>query len=160
VQAGSYTLTIDSAGSSTPRYTNTITFAPGITYSVFAIDSLSHLQTVAVTDSVTAPSTDSVAARFFNFSPNAPALDFAINGTVIFSGRTYNNISANPSLAQFDYLTPGTYTAELRAAGTSTVLYSTTITLVGGKIYTFYAKGFIGDTDVQALSLGTVVHNE
>lgn len=160
VQAGTYTLVIDSATSSTPRYNNSITFSPGVTYSVFAIDSLSSLQAVAVADSVAIPSSDSVAVRFFNFSPNAPSLDFAVNGSVLFSGRTYNDVATNPSAATFNYLAPGTYTVTLFVAGTSVALYTTTITVEGGKIYTFYAKGFSGDTGEQAFSLGTVVHNE
>lgn len=160
VQAGSYTLSIDSAGTTTPRYNNTVSFNPSTTYSVFTFDSLSHLQTAVVADSVGIPSADSVEARFFNFSPNSPAIDFAVNGTVLFSNRTYNDISSNPSFAQFSYLAPGTYTAELRVAGTSTVLYSTSITVSGGKIYTFYAKGYVGDNGEESLSLGTVVHNE
>ena len=160
VQAGTYSLVIDSAGSSTTRYSNSITFSSGISYTVFAIDSLSHLQTVAVADSVAIPSSDSVAVRFFNFSPNAPSLDFAINGSALFSGRTYNDVASNPSVAKFSYLAPGTYAVTLFAAGTSVSLYTTTITVEGGKIYTFYSKGFSGDTGEQAFSLGTVVHNE
>jgi hypothetical protein len=160
VQAGTYTLNIDSAGSTTQRVSSTITFAPATTYSVFIINSGTELQTAVVTDSVTAPSADSVAIRFLNFSPNATAVDLAVNGTVIASNRSYNDISSNASLAQFGYLAPGTYTAEVRTAGTSTVLYTTSVTLTGGKIYTLYTKGFVGGTESGALSLGTLVHNE
>jgi len=161
VTPGTYTLSFTDSGTTTSLLDQGVSFMPGVAYSIFAIDSVSHLQTAIVPDSASLPSTDSVEARFLNFSPNAPALDLVVNGTtVLFSGRSYNDIAANPAAARFSYLTPGTYTVELRVAGTSTVLYSTSVTFEGGKIYTLYAKGFTGDTGAAALTLGTVVHNE
>jgi hypothetical protein len=112
-------------------------------------------------DSVTAPSADSVQFRFLNFSPNIPPVDVALSGTVLSSGRAYNDVAANAGLAKFSLLAPGTYTLELRIAGTSTILLSVpNVVLQGGKIYTLYAKGLIGDTGTGALSVGTIVHNE
>jgi hypothetical protein len=161
VAPGSYTMTFADSGSSTSLLDQNLSLAPGVAYSVFAIDSVSHLQTAIVADSASLPSSDSAEARFLNFSPNAPALDFVVNGTtVVFSGRSYNDVAVNPTAAHFSYLTPGTYTVELRVAGTSTVLYTTSLTLEGGKVYTFYAKGFAGDSGATSLTLGTVVHNE
>jgi len=160
VVPGTYTLSFADSATTTSLLDQQVSFAPGVAYSVFAIDSVSHLQTAVVPDSAAIPSTDSVEARFFNFSPNAPALDLAINGNVAFSGRGYNDIAANPAAARFTYLTPGTYALELRVAGTSTVLYSTSVTLTGGKVYTLYAKGFTGDTGAEALTISTIVHNE
>jgi hypothetical protein len=161
VAPGTYTLSFADSGTTTSLLDQGVSFMPGVAYSVFAIDSVSHLQTAVVVDSAAVPSSDSAEARFLNFSPNAPALDLVVNGTtVLFSGRSYNDIAANPAAARFSYLTPGTYTVELRIAGTSTVLYSTSVTFEGGKIYTLYAKGFTGDTGSAALTIGTVVHNE
>ena len=160
VYPGTYTLSFADSASTTSLLDQSVSFSPGVTYSVFAIDSVSHLQTAVVMDSVSAPSDDSVATRFLNFSPNAPALDLAINGNVVFSGRNYNDVAANPAAARFSYLTAGTYTLELRAAGTPTVLYTTSVTISGGKIYTFYAQGFAGETGTSPLTIGTLVHNE
>jgi hypothetical protein len=160
-QSGTYTLTIDSAGSTTQWYNEGVSFAPATNYSVFVIDSTSNLHTAVVVDSVTAPSADSVQFRFLNFSPNIPPVDVALSGTVLSSGRAYNDVAANAGLAKFSLLAPGTYTLELRIAGTSTILLSVpNVVLQGGKIYTLYAKGLIGDTGTGALSVGTIVHNE
>ena len=69
-------------------------------------------------------------------------------------------MSANAGLAKFNLVAPGTYTLELRIAHTSIVLLSVpNVVLQGGKIYTLYAKGLIGDTGTGALSVGTIVHN-
>src|SRR6266496_2445098 len=89
VQSGTYTLTIDSAGSSTPLYNEGISFAPGAAYS-FIIDSVSNLHTAVVADSVAVPSADSVQLRFFNFSPNTPPIDIALSSTVVSANRSYN----------------------------------------------------------------------
>jgi len=160
-QSGSYTLTIDSAGSTTQWYNQGISFAPAINYSVFIIDSTSNLHTAVVVDSAAAPSADSTQFRFFNFSPNTPPVDVALSGTVITSNRAYNDIAANAGLAKFNLVASGTYALELRISGTSIVLLSVpNVVLQGGKIYTFYAKGLVGDTGAGALSVGTVVHNE
>jgi hypothetical protein len=160
VQPGTYTLSIDSAGNTTPWYNQGISFAPGVAYSVFVIDSVSNLHTAVVVDSATVPSADSVRLRFFNFSPNTPAVDVVLSGTIVSANRSYDDEAANTALAQFSLFAPGTYTLELHVAGTSTVLLSVpNVVLQGGKIYTLYAKGFVGDTGAEALSVGTVVHN-
>src|SRR5689334_19956951 len=91
VQPGTYTLTIDSAGSATRWYNQSISFAPAVIYSVYVIDSVSNLHTAVVVDSVTAPSADSVQFRFFNFSPNTPPVDVALSGTIVASNRRYND---------------------------------------------------------------------
>jgi hypothetical protein len=160
-QSGSYTLTIDSAGSTTQWYNQGISFAPATVYSVFIIDSATNLHTAVVVDSAAAPSADSAQFRFFNFSANTPPVDVVLSGTVVSTNRAYNDIAANAGLAQFRLIEPGTYTLELRIAGTSIVLLSVpNVVLQGGKIYTLYAKGLVGDTGTGALSVGTVVHNE
>jgi Domain of unknown function (DUF4397) len=157
---GGYSLMIDTAGSLTPRVNNSVSFSPGFFYSIFIIDSASNSQIAEVQDNFTTPSSDSADVRFFNFSPNAPALDVAIGGNVLFSNRTFNDISENGDLGQFTYIAPGTYTVELRAAGTSNVLASASVTISGGKVYTLYAKGYAEGAGPQPLSIGTVVHNQ
>ena len=161
VQAGTYTLTIDTAGSATPWYNQSISFAAGVNYSVFAIDSAQKMQTSVVVDSFTAPSGDTALIRFLDYSPNTGAIDVAVQGgSVLFSNRTYNDVAANASFAQFGNLTAGTYTLEVRAAGTSTVLFTfPNFTVTGGKVYTLFAKGFTGGDGGQALTLDTVAHN-
>src|SRR5438874_3691062 len=64
VQSGSYTLTIDSTGSNTQWYNQSISFGPAVRYSVFVIGSAGDLHTAVVVDSVTTPSADSAQFRF------------------------------------------------------------------------------------------------
>jgi Domain of unknown function (DUF4397) len=160
VTPGTYTLQVAPTGTSTFVINTSVSLAPGLTYSVFAIDSLSSIQAVTVQDDFTTPATDSVRVRFLHFSPNAPAVDIAVSGgSVLFANRTFNDQAANASLANFTTIAAGTYNLEVRAAGTSTVVLPAAVTLEGGKVYTLYAKGFLAGDGAQALGVGTVVHN-
>jgi hypothetical protein len=49
---------------------------------------------------------------------------------------------------------------EVRAAGTNTVVLALpNITLTAGKLYTVFAKGFLGGTGAQALGAQIIANN-
>jgi len=129
-------------------------------YSVFAIDSVSKIKPAVVSDNLTAPATGKAHVRFFHFSPNAPAVDVAVaDGPVVFSNRTFNDQATTVSLANFTPLDAGTYDLEVRLAGTNTVVLPLPdITLAEGKIYTVFAKGFVGGKNAQALGAQIIVN--
>lgn len=162
VTPGTYTLQVAPTGTINYVINSSISLAPGLTYSIFAIDSLGSIQSAVVQDDFTAPSSDSVRVRFLHFSPDAPAVDVALSGgDVLFANRTFNDQETNTSLATFTTLAAGTYNLEVRAAGTSTVVLPVpSVTLEGGKVYTLYAKGFLAGDGALALGVGTVVHNQ
>ena len=130
-------------------------------YSVFAIDSVSKIKAAVVSDDLTAPAAGKAHVRFFHFSANAPAVDIAVTGgPVLFPARTFNDQAATASLANFTPVDAGTYNLEVRVAGTSTVaLALPNITLAAGKIYTVFAKGFLGGAGTQALGAQIIVNN-
>ncbi|CAN5469490.1 hypothetical protein BH10BAC2_BH10BAC2_23810 [soil metagenome] len=162
VTPGTYTLQVAPTGTSNFVVNTNISLAPGLTYSIFAIDSLSSIQAAVVQDDFITPPTDSVRVRFLHFSPDAPAVDVTVaGGSTWFSNRTFNDQSANASYQAFTTIKAGTYNLEVKAAGTPTVVLPIpSITLEGGKVYTLYAKGFLAGTGTQALGVGTVVHNQ
>jgi hypothetical protein len=54
----------------------------------------------------------------------------------------------------------GSYTLEVRAAGTTpAILTIPNVTLTAGKIYTVFAKGFLGGTGAQALGAQIIMNN-
>ncbi len=60
----------------------------------------------------------------------------------------------------FTPLDAGTYNLEVRVAGTSTVaLPLPGITLQAGKIYTVFAKGFLGGSGSEALGAEIIANN-
>ncbi len=159
---GTYNVQMLSFLNSEALVSGIVTFGPGKSYSLFAIDSSAKMKIAAVEDDFTIPSTDSVRVRFLHFSPNAPAVDLVAGGTTMLAAnRTFNDQELTPAYAQFITLAAGTYDLDVRLAGTTTsVLPLPGTVLEGGKVYTFYAKGFVGGIGVQALGAGTVIHNQ
>jgi hypothetical protein len=159
INPGTYSLQAAPTGTSNFVINSNATFEPAKGYSVFTIDSTSAV----ITDSFTAPSTDSVRVRFFNFSPNLPAVDLAVSGgSTWFTNRTFNDQASNGGYQSFVTIPAGTYNLELRTAGTSTVLLPLPSEgLEGGKVYTLYARGILGATGTtKPLSVGSVIHNQ
>ena len=161
VTAGNTNIKISPTGTTTYVIDGNVTLNANTSYSVFAIDSVSKIKAAAVADDLTTPATGKAHVRFFHFSPNAPAVDIAVTGgPVVFSNRTFNDQSTTASLAAFTPLDAGTYNLEVRLAGTSTVVLPLPgVTLTAGKIYTVFAKGFVGGTGVQALGAQVILNN-
>ena len=102
-----------------------------------------------------APAAGKAHVRFVHLSPNAPAVDVAVasSGAVVFSNKSFKDATA------FTPLDAGDYNLDVRVAGTSTVaLVLPTITLEAGKIYTVFAKGFLGGAGAQALGAQIIVN--
>lgn len=102
----------------------------GASYSVFASDSVSKIAPLVLTDDLTAPAAGKAHIRFIHLSPNAPAVDVALQGGAVAFG--------NHAFKQFTAFTPldaGTYNLEVRIAGTTTVVLPLpNIALQAGKI--------------------------
>ena len=91
--------------------------------------------------------------RFVHLSPDAPAVDVALDGgAVVFGDYTFKEASA------FTPLDAGTYDLEVRLAGGSTVaLDLDPITLEAGKIYTVWARGSAATPPVGGNALGAQI---
>ncbi len=148
-------------GSSSLLLDENIDLAPNTAYSIFTVDSLNKISFAVVVDSFSTPSSDTALLRFFNFSPNSPAVDLALTGdtVLLFANRTFNDQAVFTSYGGFGFMNPATYNFEIRETGTSTVLYNFMETFEGGKAYTIYAKGFIGGIGTQAFGTSTIANN-
>lgn len=153
--SGKRNIKVNVAGTTTNVINADITFDGNKNYSLFAIDSVSKLSTLLTVDDLTAPAAGKAHVRFIHLSPDAPAVDIAVvGGPVVFPNSSFKSVSA------FTPLGAGTYNLEVRVAGTTNVaLTLPSITLESGKIYTVYAKGFLGGTGAQALDAGIIVNN-
>ncbi|RYY95042.1 MAG: DUF4397 domain-containing protein [Chitinophagaceae bacterium] len=161
VTAGNTNIKISPTGTTTYVIDANVGLAANGAYSVFAIDSVSRIKAAVVADDLTAPAAGKAHVRFLHFSPNAPAVDIAISGgAVLFANRSFNDQATTPAVTAFTAVNAGTYNLEVRAAGQSAVaLPLPGVMLEAGKIYTVYAKGFLGGTGTQALGAGVFVHN-
>ncbi len=155
LSSGSHAVKVNVAGTSTTVINANVDLAAGAHYSVFACDSVSKIAPLVLTDDLTAPAAGKAHVRFIHLSPNAPAVDVAVQGgPVLFSNTAFKGYSA------FTPVNAGTYDLEVRLAGTSTVVLPLPgITLQAGKIYTVFAKGFVGGAGAQALGAQIIVNN-
>lgn len=155
VPRGTRNVKVNVAGTSTTVIEADLPVTGGASYTVFAADSVSSIAPVVLTDDLTTPASGKAHVRFVHLSPNAPAVDVAVTGgPVVFGNREFKQATA------FTPLDAGTYDLEVRVAGTSTVaLPLPGIALQAGKIYTVFAKGFLGGTGAQALGAQIIVNN-
>jgi len=155
VASGTHNIKVNVTGTSTTVINASPDLGAGINYSVFAIDSVSKISALVLTDDLTAPASGKAHVRFVHLSPNAPAVDVAVTGgPVLFSNVSFKGYSA------FTPVTAGTYDLEVRLAGTSTVVLPLPgITLTNGKIYTVFARGFAGGSGAQALGAQIIANN-
>jgi hypothetical protein len=155
ILSGSRNLKVNAAGTTTTVINATVPFTKNTNYTLFAVDSLSKISTVLLTDNLAAPASGNAHVRFVHLSPNAPAVDIAVTGgSVLLPNTAFKGSTAfTPVLA-------GTYNLEVRVAGTTNVaLPLPGVVLQAGKIYTVFAKGFLGGTGAQALDAGFIINN-
>jgi hypothetical protein len=155
VESGSRNIKVNVSGTPTTVINATLTLDKDMNYSVFAVDSVSKISAVVLTDDLSAPASGKAHVRFVHLSPNAPAVDIAVasSGAVVFGNKSFKEATA------FTPLDAGTYNLDVRVAGTTTVaLVLPAITLQAGKIYTVFAKGFLGGTGAQALGAEIIVN--
>ena len=160
VNSGSTNIKVAPTGTTTNVIDATVNLEANKNYSVFAIDSVNKIKPAVVNDDLSSPAAGKANIRFFHFSPNAPAVDIAVSGgTVLFGNRMFNDQATNASLANFTAVNAGSYNLEVRAAGTNTVVLSLPgVPLTAGKIYTVFAKGFLGGTGAQALGAQVIAN--
>ena len=161
VNAGTANLKVSPTGTTTYVIDANVTLAANTNYSVFAIDSVSKIKAAVVTDNLAAPAAGKAHVRFFHFSANAPAVDIAVaGGPVLFSNRSFNDQGTNTSVINFTPVDAGSYTLEVRAAGTTpAILTIPNVALTAEKIYTVFAKGFLGGTGSEALGAQIIMNN-
>ena len=154
VNAGTRNVKVNVAGTSTTVTNANLPFLKDGNYSLFAVDSVSKISAILLSDDLTAPASGKAHVRFVHLSPDAPAVDVAVTG----GGVVFNNISFKNGTS-FTPLDAGTYNLEVRVAGTSTVaLPLPGIALSAGKIYTVFAKGFLGGSGAQALGAEIIIN--
>ncbi len=162
VNAGARNLKVNAAGTTTTVINATPTLTKNMNYSVFAIDSLSKISPLVTVDDLTAPASGKAHIRFIHLSPNAPAVDVSVVGQAagvgIFTNRSFNK-TITPTQQAFTSVDAATYNLEVRVAGSTTVALAVgNVTLAAGKIYTVFAKGFLGGTGAQALGASIIVN--
>jgi len=149
VMTGDYNIKLYAAGTKTSPVLNKDIFVPPEKiYTVAAIGLLPNIDLLLVLEPKVVNPSDKVYIKFAHLSPNAGAVDIALQGgKILFKNISYKQFT--------DYIEipAGTYNLEVRPTGTTTIaLYVPNIRLKPQRFYTVYAIGLASDQPgLQAL---------
>jgi len=131
-----------------------VTLQSGVFYSAFVIDVLPSPNILVVQDDLTAPETGKAKIRFINLSPDAPALDLAVEGTsaALVTGKAYKEASAFISIDP-----SASYNFQIKESNNITATLPAT-KIEAGKIYTLWAKGLKSKTDSTKFGLSILTN--
>lgn len=163
VTAGTRNIKVNAAGTTTTVINADVPFTKDKNYSLFAYNQLASIGAILVEDDLTAPASGKAHIRFFHLSPGAPAVTVGVlNGDVftpVFSNRAFETQATAAANQAFAPVDAGTYTFDVRVAGTSTsVLTVPGVALQAGKIYTVFARGIVGNSTTP-LGASVIAHN-
>ena len=109
---------------------------------------------VKIQDDFSTVSATSSNYRFFNMCPDVPQADLYINNTMVQSVRTVADNVNYPSFNAFQQFTGGTYTIQVKKAGTDSVIASiNSYPMQVQNAYTIFLDGKIGSTNPIALNI-------
>jgi len=155
VSAGTHNIKVNVSGTGNTVIETDLDFTKDMNYSIFAIDSVATLGALVLEDNLAAPASGFAHVRFIHLSPNAPAVDITTtSGAVVFGNKSFKEYT------EFTPLSAGSYDLQVRLEGTETVVLELPgIALTDGKIYTVFAKGFVGGSGDEALGAEIIVNN-
>jgi hypothetical protein len=138
--AGSYQVQVAATGTMTPVISATLPLAADTDYTVAAVNEVASIEPVVLTDDNTLPMDGMSHIRFFHASPDAPAVDIALDGgAVLFADYEFKETSP------YQPYPADTYDLEVRLAGTNTVVLDLPpLTFDNKTVYTVVATGFAG----------------
>ncbi|WP_347157168.1 DUF4397 domain-containing protein [Pontibacter chitinilyticus] len=153
VAAGTRNVKVNAAGTSTTVINADVPLAEDKSYTIFAANTLANIEPLVLEDNLASPASGKAHVRFVHLSPDAPAVDIAVQGgPVLFSNKSFK------SATDFTPVDAGTYTLEVRPAGTEDVVLTVPdVQLQNGKIYTIFAKGLLTPPAGNTNTLGAEV---
>ncbi len=132
------------------------TLKPQTAYSLFVIDKLDNIGLLFLTDTLTNPLAGKAKIRFVNLSPDAGALNLAIDGasTDLVSDKLFKEYSSFIAIDKADRVT---FNIKNKTTGAIEVALSN-IKIEEGKIYTLWVKGLKSASDDYKLGAEIYTH--
>ncbi len=124
-------------------------------YSVFAYGASPTYGALVLNDKFDLADKSKAGVRLINLVAGAtsPKYDLVVNNNVIASGIDFAANKADFLPIETIAYAATALTVQIRAAGTATVVASTTIQPYSGKFYSFIARGQVGGTGTKAIAL-------
>lgn len=114
-----------------------VTLNQGEYFSVFAVNTFDNIELAVYNDSLAQPAANTARIRFINLSPDADAIN--IEGT---SQNFAENLEFKDATG-FTSISNGTYEFTFTDSETGEELLTTTTSLLAGRAYTIFTKGFV-----------------
>jgi len=156
LQPGTYSIKFTKTGTTDsltgiygPQRLDTLNF-----YTLIMYNDTSHVaQSMLIHDDFTSISTTNANYRFFNLSPDAPNVDFFLNGgtSATYPGRTPGDNAVNPSYNTFLSTAPNTYNFVVKSAAGDSLTTLANQSLMGGNVYTIFLTGVKGSYKLNLL---------
>lgn len=154
--SGNRKVDVTKKGTGVTLKTDAIVLAPNKGYSLFVIDKLENIKFLLLEDDLAKPATGKAKIRFVNLSPDADALNLAIDGkpTDLFTNKAFKEYSTFEAIDPGDnikFLVKNKTTGNVEASIAD-------VKIEAGKIYTIYAKGLKAATDEMKLGAAVFTH--
>ncbi len=133
VSAGGRNVKVNVAGTATSVIDVTPTLAGGTDYTVLAVNFVTSIEPLLLTDDNRSPTPGNARVRVVHASPDAPSVDVLVDDAVVLTNVAFKEFS--------DYLevAAGARNFKVNAAGTTTTVIEVTPTLADGSVYTVIA---------------------
>lgn len=120
----------------------TVNIPSGFTFNMAIIGLFPNISIYDIPEPSTPNKFNRACIRFINLSPNSPAIDLTLpDGTKIFNNIKYKDYSI------YACIPPGTYTLQIRLAGTNNILLTiTNVQLMANKYYSLYLVGLANNS--------------
>ncbi len=136
--------------------TDMFMLAPTKGYSLFLIDKLENIKFLLLEDDLTKPTAGKAKIRFVNLSPDAEALNLAIEGkpTDLFTNKAFKEYSTFETIDAGNNLK---FLIKNKTTGNTETTIAD-VNIEAGKIYTLYAKGLKATTDETKFGAAIFTH--
>lgn len=159
INTGTRNIIMTQTGTTSPALIDiSPTLATNVDYTVFAVNELSSIETIYVTDTRTTPTSGFSKFRFVNAVSDAPGLDLKQNTTAV-TDTLFPNVAFKGVTAykQYGY---GDFSFVLtEASSTTDICYFEPIAMERNMIYTIVAQGTLDTTDAYPLRLRIYADN-
>ena len=154
--SGDRQISMSKKGLSASLKMQNIHLKPQTGYSLFLIDKLNTISFLLLTDTLTKPIVGKAKIRFVNLSPDAGALNLAIEGVAgdLVTDKLFKEYSAFKSINPAERVM---FIVKNKTSGlTETVLHN--VKIEADKVYTFWVKGLKNDTNDFSLGASIYQH--
>ncbi len=156
VPPGAHSLQVSPSGESAALLSVSLNLNDGQDQTVVLLGRTPDLSTLVLNDNNQAPPAGKASVRFVHAGADVPAVDIAVAGSAgppLFSGVGFRGVAGPVDVDA------GTYSLELRAAGTRTVLLTLpSVTLDAGTIVSIFGAGLRSDNSVSAVEVPYPLH--